>query len=177
VLQDIVASYNATFHSTIKTSPDRVSIENEKDIRRLIYGRNLKTDKGKIKNLYNVGDSVRASHLDDRFKKGYARGWSNEIFTISRRLTTRPVTYVVKDTTGEEIRGKFYHQELQKVKTPSVNVRSEEEIEKPLDEGLFKIEKIIRSKRVKGRVVHLVKWLGYSSKHNSWVDSLIDTKH
>ena len=51
---------------------------------------------------------------------------------------------------GEEIRGSFYEQELQKAKQQT-----------------FRIEKII--KRDNKKKIALVKWKGYPDKFNSWV--------
>ena len=40
-------------------------------------------------------------------------GWSEEIFIISKKFTTNPVTYAIKDVTDEEIKGRFNEPELQ----------------------------------------------------------------
>ena len=37
------------------------------------------------------------------------------------------------------------------------------------DDDLYRVEKILKRKKVKGKKMALVKWLGYDSKHNSWV--------
>ena len=36
-------------------------------------------------------------------------------------------------------------------------------------DDIYKVEKILKRKKVKGKEMILVKWLGYSSKHNSWI--------
>jgi hypothetical protein len=58
---------------------------------------------------------------------------------------------------GEDIKGKFYEQELQK-------------IEKTDD--VYKIEKILKTRKRNGRIEYFVKWLGYPEKFNSWVGIL-----
>ena len=63
---------------------------------------------------------------------------------------TDPITYKLKDLNGEEIKGSFYEQELQKT-----------------TQEMFRIEKVIRRKGDKS----LVKWMGYSEEFNSWVDN------
>ena len=77
-----------------------------------------------------------------------------ELFKITSRVgRTRPV-YGLEDLNGDAIKGKFYEEELVKV-------------EEPED---YLIEKVIRKKRVNGKGKYLVKWLGYDSSFNSWVD-------
>jgi hypothetical protein len=41
--------------------------------------------------------------------------WTEELFTISRINFTSPLTYVLKDDSGEELKGSFYERELHKV--------------------------------------------------------------
>ena len=62
---------------------------------------------------------------------------------------TVPWTYVISDLKGEEIIGAFYEKELQK------NNKQE-----------FRIEKVIKRK---GNKLY-VKWKGYDSSFNSWID-------
>ena len=61
------------------------------------------------------------------------------------------ITYKIKDLNDEIIKGIFYEKELQKSKNTS---------------EVYIIEKIIRKNKNK----YLVKWRGYSSNFNSWVD-------
>lgn len=62
--------------------------------------------------------------------------------------------YSIKDLADEEIKGKFYEQEL----TLYNNVNEE-----------YKIEKVIkRSTRNKVKEI-FVKWYGYPEKFNSWI--------
>jgi len=92
------------------------------------------------------------------FKKGYVGNWSDEIFEIDARLPTVPVTYRLKDLSGDTIKGKFYEPEIQKV------FKSEEDY--------FDEEKILKTRRRGGRIEYVVKWLGYPSKFNSWTNTL-----
>ena len=63
---------------------------------------------------------------------------------------TEPITYKLKYFNGEEIKGSFYEQELQKT-----------------TEEMLRIEKVIRRKGDKS----IVKWMGYPVEFNSWVDN------
>ena len=59
------------------------------------------------------------------------------------------MTYVIIDLNGQEIIGTFYEQELQKK-----------------NQQKFRIEKVIKRK---GDISY-VKWKGYDSSFNSWID-------
>jgi len=86
--------------------------------------------------------------------------WSEEIFDIEKCLRTVPVTYELRDLAGENIKGIFYEQELQKV-TKS-------------DDELFHIDRILKTKkRSDGTVECLVSWREYPKKFNSWVSNLV----
>ena len=101
-------------------------------------------------------DTVRLGRTRAAFAKGYAQKWSTELFKISSLHPTYPPTYGLIDLSGESIKGKFYAEELQRV----------------TDRGLYKIEKIIKSRRRAGKIEYYVKWLGYPEKFNSWVDNV-----
>ena len=94
---------------------------------------------------FSVDDNVRITKKKGIFDKG-----TEEIFTVSEVRYTDPITCKLKDLNGEEIKGSFYEQELQKT-----------------TQEMFRIEKVIRRKGDKS----LVKWMGYSEEFNSWVDN------
>ena len=60
-----------------------------------------------------------------------------------------PWTYVISDLNGVEIIGTFYEKEMQKT-----------------NQQTFRIEKVIKRK---GNKLY-VKWKGYDSSFNSWID-------
>ena len=57
---------------------------------------------------FKVGDHVRISKCKNRFAKGYAPNWSEEVFAVRGIKNTFPWTYVINDVNGEEITGSFY---------------------------------------------------------------------
>jgi hypothetical protein len=150
VLQDMLHSYNNTYHRTIGRSPSSVKSEDVPEIRTKMYGLASETGKPKLK----IGDKVRISKTRRTFDKGYLPNWTEEIFTISETRSTSPPTYLLKDYDGEQIEGTFYDTEVQKV------VKQDE---------VFKIEKILKTRRRRGAKEYLVKWKGYPEKFNSWV--------
>ncbi|MCP4457465.1 MAG: hypothetical protein GY816_05470 [Cytophagales bacterium] len=106
-----------------------------------------KIDKAKFK----VGDYVRISKVKGTFEKSYLTNWSEKIYkikSIDRR--DAPIMYTIEDYKGDEIKGKFYTQELQKVIPPEI----------------YPIEKIYR--KVGQR--YLVKFLGYPEQY--WAQNI-----
>ena len=96
-----------------------------------------------------VGDYVRISKYKNIFAKGYTPNWSEEVFVIKTGRNTVPWTYIINDLNGEEIIGTFYENELEKT-----------------NQQEFRIEKVIKRKDDK----LYVKWIGYDSSFNSWID-------
>lgn len=147
LLPKIVNQYNSKKHRTTGFKPKDVNASNARQILQNAYSHPKTVDPKKQK--FAVGDHVRISKYRAAFSKGYTPTWSNEIFTIVKVRLTNPTTYILQDETREEIKGGFYEFELQKTKHPDT----------------FLVEKVIRKK---GDQL-LVKWLGFDSKHNSWI--------
>jgi len=154
VLQDLVRAYNHSVHSTIKTAPASVNLENESEIREATRGKRIAPEW-----KFEVGDKVRINQECRPFRKGYLPNWSTEIFTVIARISTDPATYEIVDYDGERIAGKFYTQELQKVSVTA--------------NDLYTIERVIKTRRRAGVTEHFVKWVGYPDKFNSWVTDII----
>lgn len=158
VLPLLVKGYNNTVHSSIKMKPVDVRKRDETKIRRNLYGVRrrggvkigLKTYK------YGIGDQVRVSKERLVFGKGYHPNWTEEIFIVSDRDFAPLPLYTLRDYSGETLQGRFYEQEIQRV----------------TDSGVYRVEKILRSRRVNGKLLHLVKWKNWDSKFNSWVENL-----
>ena len=143
---------------------------------------------------FKVGDHVRTSKYKNIFAKGYTPNWSEEIFVIKKlkihfhkhmllmiSMTAtglkpldfayasskefldiqatikfvftlkfvRDMTRTYNDLNGEEIIRTFSERELQKT-----------------DQQKFRMEKVIKKKDDK----LYVKWKGYDSSFNSWID-------
>ncbi len=67
-----------------------------------------------VREYHMVGDKVRISKWKGTFEKGYLPKQTTELFTVSKILNTKPVTYKIKDYKNEEVTGIFYEQELVK---------------------------------------------------------------
>ena len=107
--------------------------------------------------MLSAGDEVRISKYKGTFQKGYTANWSEETFfidSVDHRFW--PPMYVIKDSEGEVVVGKFYGAELQKV---TFNESS--------SGRLYAIEKVIRRSGKR----YLVQFLGYPNQQY-WVEDL-----
>lgn len=154
ILSDLVQGYNESYHRSIKMRPTDVTPENESVVRRTLY----KPKPLPIRFRFVVGDEVRISESRGTFQKGYLPHWSEEIFTVYERHPTDPPTYSIKDYDGEAIKGRFYAEELQKVSK---------------EDDVFKVEKVLKTRKKSGKTEYYVKWKGYPAKFNSWTDQII----
>ena len=150
VIDDLVSAYNNSYHSSIGLAPNEVNSENQEDVWLRLYPPTLKRKKPKL----TVGDYVRISKTRLPFQKGYTASWSTEIYTISNVKNTHPIVYEIKDLNNEPILGTFYDQELQKVNKPDT----------------FRIEKVLKRRKIGRKPQLFVKWLGYPDSFNQWID-------
>ena len=80
-----------------------------------------------------------------------------QLFRVSKVISDfQPVLFELVDLQDTPVQGRFYRKQL--TKSPA-----------PKDEDYFFIEKILRSKTVKGKKIHLVKYLYYPNKFNKWI--------
>lgn len=147
-LQELINKYNNTKHRTIGMKPIDVNYSNEKILLETKYNRIKITN---LKTKFKLDDYVRMSKIRGIFDKKYMSNWSTEIFKIKKVQYTEPTTYILEDYEGNEIEGGFYNYQLQKVKYPDV----------------YLVEKILKKN---GNKI-FVKWLGFSDRHNSWINA------
>ena len=153
VLEDLVRSYNHSYHRSIKTQPAMVDQTNQEEIWQNLYGSStMSSDPPKFK----VGDHVRISKAKRTFKKGYLPNWTREIFTVVKCHPGNPPVYVLQDYQGEVLQGTFYAQELQKVVITA--------------DKLYKIESIVDERKRGKQIQYMVKWEGYPASFNSWIN-------
>ena len=151
MLDKLMRGYNNKIHSTIGMSPVKASKkENEMKVLRNTIDKTRPRPARKAR--LKKGDKVRISRVKSTFEKGYLANWSEELYIVDKVQKTIPVTYKLKDLLGEEIEGSFYEEELQK---------SQQEV--------YRVEKVIRKKKIDGVEHALVKWSGYSEKFNEWI--------
>lgn len=150
ILPALVKKYNNTKHRSIKCTPVEASKpENQAKVFNALYG---DTPLLKKEPRFHLNDKVRIAKKKKTFEKGYTPNWTEEIFTISSVKQTKPPTYTIIDSKGDEIQGTFYEPELQKSK-----------------QTIYRIERVLRKRTKNGKKEIYVKWRGYNNDFNSWI--------
>ena len=148
-LEEILADYNNTKHSSIGMTPVQASQKlNERKVYAELYEDELWKSNRPPK--FEVGDKVRITKWKRGFEKGFTPNWTEEIFFVKNVLHTKPTTYKIKDWANDDVEGSFYEQELQKV-----------------EQEIFRIGEVLEED--KRRRKSLVKWSGYPDKFNEWI--------
>ena len=158
-LQQIVDSYNQRFHRTIGMTPEQA----EKVKNAYIVNLNLqkyfnkamqKTRKPKFK----PGQEVRVQLREDfRFRRAHHQTFGDEIFkikSVASKALPIPMYKLTNYDGSITMKDSYYETMLQPVR------RKNQE---------FRIQKVIRSRSMKGQKEHLVRWVGFGPEHDSWV--------
>ena len=158
VLNDLTKNYNQTKHSVILMKPANVNETNKDEVWITLFGYGLDEFP---RPRFSLNEMVRVSKYKNIFEKGYEANFTEEIFKIVKIFRGDPNMYGLEDHEKEPIIGKFYESELSVVDKK---------------DDIYKVEKTLKRKKVKGKEMVLVKWLGYSNKHNSWIpkESVVD---
>lgn len=159
VINKLLKSYNNAYHRAIKMPPIKVNQSNSSQVFQNLYGKSCLRDvyrsNKKIPRLEEA-DQVRVKYKQKPFDKGFYPNWSDQIYNISSidKVQLLPV-YTLNSEIGEKVVDKkFYDKEVQHVKA---------------DE--HRVEKVLKRRVYKGKIQYFVKWLGYSTTHNSWINS------
>lgn len=155
VLDQTVKSYNSDYHRTIRMSPIEV---NEKNIVQVYENiRKSQNLSSATSSRLRIGDYVRISKNKKTFAKGYTPNWTEEVFRIKSIVKSAQPVYYLVDLGGEDIEGRFYDAEVQKIIYDET--------------AAWAIEKIIKQRRQGKNIQYYVKWRGYPTKFNSWIDA------
>lgn len=151
-----VQTYNNRKHRMIGVTPYEAETMPELvvNIQKRLNSYHEKTKRQQPK--FQVGDQVRIAKIKGKFSRGYNEQASQEIFKIHEVKTKLKIPlYVLSNYRGDEIiKGSFYDFELVKVLGDT-----------------FRIEKVIRKRKYRGKNQLFVKWKGFDDTYNSWVDA------
>ena len=167
-LESVTVAYNKRYHSSIKMAPSDVNKNNKSSLWKQQYlppgGAKIRSKESMKKFKFKTGDFVQISFLKKAFSREYDQKWSDEIFRVAKRFRREglPVYKLKNFDSSENIQGTFYQEEIQKIKVPA--------------DKLYKIDKIISTKKVRGKRFYYVSWAGWLKQYNSYVSSK-DIKH
>ena len=154
ILDKIVDSYNARYHRMIKMSPNEAEKEkNRLRVRLALEEYYSKAIHRKKKPKYKIGQYVRVAKKY-LFKRSYDEQFDVDFYVIHDVKTHLPFPMYILRSPDGVIQSDFYY---------------EEEIT-PYSSDIWKVDKVIRRRKRGRRNESLVKWLGFSNAHNSWVD-------
>ena len=168
VLKDVTNSYNNTYHRSIKMTPKEALDTDDPVLWKRQYENKTNPPKKKIKSTikyvqqkplfrYKTGDVVRLSKIPGTYDKETDQKWTDELFRVTSRSINQGIQkYEVKDFANDPIIDKFSADELQKV-----NVSEDTQ---------YDIEKVLKKRKNKGKTQLHIRWKGWGSKFDSWID-------
>ena len=136
---------------SVKMKSSQVTKCDEAKVWDTLYGNDV--DKH-VRFKLQVGDHVWISKVKRMFETCYLPNFTEEIFTVYKRMVRQVPVYKLKDVAGEFLDGTFYEVELQKVLK---------------NDDVYRVEKVLRKRKRKGMMDYFVKWKGYPDKFNSWL--------
>ena len=158
ILDELQEFYNNRVHRSIKMKPvDAIKPQNKDTVFHNLYGEyynELLNDDTIYKPKFKIGDLVRISRVKEIFEKGFHDNFSRAVYKVVKVLETQPITYNLTEFDNTPLDGGFYEQELQKTDKPD----------------FYEIEKIIKDRKFKKKKQYFVKWLGWETKYNTWID-------
>ena len=160
ILEDMLTSYNNTYHTKLKMAPSEVSSENADALWWSQYKPRNKFDplkrKEKPQYKYAVGDHVRIPKTAVTFGREYDQRWTGEIFEVTNRFQRDGINmYKVEDQDKELVLGSFYEGELQRVLKDQ--------------ENKWKVERIISEEGEGADKRAYVKFAGWPAFYNRWI--------
>ena len=154
-LASFIDAYNNSYHRSIKMSPNQVNDHNKDRVFFNLYGYvNLREYlRSQRKPIHKIEDKVRRKYALGPHDRGYYPQWTDEVFTVYNTMKGKNKPYYrLKTESGQLLPKRFYPEEIQKVKPK-----------------LYRIEKIIKQRKVRGKTQYFVKWLNHSEEYNSWI--------
>ena len=149
-LDDFVAAYNDSFHRTIKRTPNQAMESKNDDLFKTIYGvDNVEQIKSKKASNLEINDDVRLAYDKKPFDKSYYPNWTDVKEKI-KDISIKPNKPMYKLENKDQT---FYPEQIQKVTG-----------------NVFRVEKVLRTRKRNGKKQLLIKWINYPENYNSWID-------
>ena len=103
-----------------------------------------------------IGDNVRLTHIKHPFQRDQQEKWTEELFIIKQGFYRAGIqTYKVTDYAKDDIEGRFYQNELQKVNKNR--------------DDLWRIDTILKKRKQRGKEEVYVSFVGWPKKYNTWI--------
>lgn len=155
VLQNLVKTYNNRVHRMIQTTPFLAETDPQTALNIRLIATKTQEKIKKMKPKFKVNDYVRIAKQKTTFARGYDEQTQWEIFRIYKVDISKkiPLYYLETYNKSEKIKGGFYSFELTLV-----------------DTIVFRIEKVIRKRKYRGKNQIYVKWKGFNDTYNEWID-------
>lgn len=156
ILDSLIASYNNSYHRSIKMSPNEVNEHNKTAVFQNLYKVHNKREllRNYIKPSLKIGDVVRQKYRLGPLDRGYYPNWTDQTFTINKMVKNFPKPlYRLTDSKDNLISKRYYPEEIQVIKNNSI----------------YRVEKILAEKYLKREKYYKIKWLNYPESENSWI--------
>lgn len=154
-LDDILYSYNNRRHRMIDMTPEEAESE-ENHAQVAVNMSKYYASFSKKKPKYGKNQLVRIALQKTVFHRGYKEQSNFEVFNIYKIKHTmpKPLYYLETYDKKDKLEGGFYEHEIT-----------------PVNSDIFRVEKVLKTRKRKGQTEHYVKWKGYDQTHNSWISS------
>ena len=151
ILQNIIDEYNNSPHTHLHGMTP-IEARQPKNFN-FVYRCQFETKFSQKDRLprFSVGQKVRISLHKQLFEKGSTASWTEEIFQIRKLVFSDRVLYKLEDLSGEHLKGSYYPEQLQAT-----------------NQSIYRVDKILKRRTVRGKAQVFVKWAGYPDKFNSW---------
>jgi len=157
-IKRIVAGINASTTRATGQTPDSVTFKNAPKLRKKLY----KLERERLENIpdsrriLKIGQIVRVAKKQGKFDKPSSfPNYTDQLFRVKLLSGTKPIVYKLENLRAEELPGTFYREQL---------------VETSHDKTTHRIAEIIKTRIRGGRKQHLVRWVGYDSRFNSYID-------
>jgi len=155
-LPKVVKAYNNRKHTSLGISPNEVTEANTAALWFKFKKKNLRTMPRPQAYKFDINDGVRVNFVRKAFDKEYFEQNSPAVYFISTRYNRGNVhRYRLKTDRNHPLDGTFLADQLQRAR---VNNETE-----------YRIDHVIRYRRINGVLHAYVKWRGYDNSYNSYI--------